>query len=67
MPKAKEQVVEIVIQSGIAVVMNKPKGIKLIIRDCDTDGCDPEDTTGLEGNEDDGYYFEAEYPANEKI
>ena len=67
MPKAKEQVVMIQIEGGIAEVIDKPKGVKLIIRDFDTDGCDPEEDDGLLGNEDDGYYFEAEYPASEKI
>ena len=62
----KEQVVVIEIQSGIAVVMDKPEGIKLIIRDCDTEGCSP-DTTDLEGNEEDGYYFESISEADELI
>ena len=62
-----ELLVEIEIQQGIVNVLNKPKGVKLIVRDTDTDGCSPEFDKELLGNEKDGYYFEAEYEASVKI
>jgi hypothetical protein len=63
----EEQVVFIVIEKGLVDVMDKSKGIRLVIRDFDTDGCTPEKDDGLLGNEEDGYYFETIHEADENI
>ena len=65
--KEKIPVVEIQISGGIAEVMTKPKGVKVIITDHDTDGCCPEEDDDLLGSEEDGYYFEKVYEAKEKV
>ena len=65
--KIKELLVEIQIENGLVGIMSKTKGVKLVIRDHDTDGCSPEGYPTLKGTEKDGYYFEQVSEAKEKV
>lgn len=52
--------IEIEIQSGLIEVMKLPKGVQLLVRDYDTDGCDP-DTEGMKKDKEGNLYFENIY------
>jgi hypothetical protein len=60
----KKVVIEI--SGGIADVINKPKGVEVIIRDYDTDACGREHPEII-GNEKDGYHFESVWKTTDEV
>ena len=62
MPKSKKKIVEITVEGGIVDVMKLPRGVGVIIRDFDTDGCDLDEYPEMKVDEESGdYYFEKVY------